>query len=104
MRLEWFKNIFRSKRKRLILDLKKKQGKDVSQEDINEYRKKSRKYPDAHSDNDILELMISDIFVAKENNSCTRFSSSRTSDDYFSSHSYHSSCGSSSSCSSSSSD
>lgn len=56
--LEKLKNLFMSKKKKLILDIKKKNNKNITDSDINEYRRKHKKYPDSTSDNDILGLML----------------------------------------------
>lgn len=47
-----------SKKKKLILDIKKKHKKDITDEDINDCRRKNKLYPDSTSDNDILMLML----------------------------------------------
>lgn len=56
--LEKIKGLFMSKKKKLILDIKKKHKKNITDEDINDYRRKHKKYPDSTSDNDILMLML----------------------------------------------
>lgn len=47
-----------SKKKKLILDIKKKHNKNITDSDINDYRRKHGKYTDSTSDNDILMLML----------------------------------------------
>lgn len=56
--LETLKNLFRSKKKKLILDIKKKHKKNITDNDINDYRRKHKKY--SNSDNDILMLILSE--------------------------------------------
>ena len=97
--LNSFKNLFKSKRKKLILDIKKKHNKNIDQEYINDYRRKEREYPDTHSDNDILELILCSSGTSKT----TKTTRESGFDNYSStsSHSYSScdsSCSSSSSC------
>ena len=42
----------------MILDIKKKHNKNITDSDINDYRRKHGKYTDSTSDNDILMLML----------------------------------------------
>lgn len=56
--LEKIKRLFMSKKKKLILDIKKKYNKNITDSDINDYRRKHKMYPDSTSDNDILGLML----------------------------------------------
>lgn len=56
--LEKIKRLFMSKKKKLILDIKKKHNKNITDSDINDYRRKHKMYPDSTSDNDILGLML----------------------------------------------
>ena len=56
--LEKIKRLFMSKKKKLILDIKKKHNKNITDSDINDYRRKHGKYTDSTSDNDILMLML----------------------------------------------
>ena len=58
--LQIIKNLFTSKKKKLILDIKKKHNKNISNYDINDYRRKHRKHSDSISDNDILMLILSE--------------------------------------------
>ena len=58
--LQIIKNLFTSKKKKLILDIKKKHNKNISNYDINDYRRKHRKQSDSISDNDILMLILSE--------------------------------------------
>lgn len=58
--LQIIKNLFTSKKKKLILDIKKKHNKNISNYDINDYRRKHRKQSDSISDNDILLLILSE--------------------------------------------
>ena len=76
--LELIKNLFTSKKKKLILDIKKKHKKNISDYDINDYRRKHKKYPDSASDNDILMLILSEDLANVE--------SSRTTSNYSSPH------------------
>ena len=54
--------------KTIILDIKKKHKKNITDEDINDYRRKHKKYPDSTSDNDILMLMLLDDVESKSTN------------------------------------
>lgn len=63
--LETVKNLFRSKKKKLILDIKKKHKKNITDNDINDYRRKHKSYPDSTSDNDILMLILSEDLEVK---------------------------------------
>jgi hypothetical protein len=56
--LEKIKRLFMSKKKKLILDIKKKHNKNITDSDINDYRRKHKMYPYSTSDNDILDLML----------------------------------------------
>ena len=58
--IELIKNLFTSKKKKLILDIEKKHNKNISNYDINDYRRKHRKQSDSISDNDILLLILSE--------------------------------------------
>ena len=57
-----------SKKKTMILDIKKKHNKNITDSDINDYRRKHRKYTDSTSDNDILMLMLLDDVESKSTN------------------------------------
>lgn len=105
--LEMLKNLFRSKKKKLILDIKKKHKKNITDNDINDYRRKHKKY--SNSDNDILMLILSEDIeiksahprntevqtnnsdycisspVSSSSNSYKSSKSSRKDDDYYSS-------------------
>lgn len=76
--IELIKNLFKSKKKKLILDIKKKHNKNISDYDINDYRRKHKKYPDLASDNDILMLILAEDIANVE--------SSRTTSNYSSPH------------------
>ena len=76
--IELIKNLFTSKKKKLILDIKKKHNKNISDYDINDYRRKHRKQSDSASDNDILMLILSEDLANVE--------SSRTTSNYSSPH------------------
>lgn len=56
--LEKIKRLFMSKKKKLILDIKKKHKKNITDEDINDYRRKNKLYQDSTSDVDILGLIL----------------------------------------------
>lgn len=71
--LETLKNLFTSKKKKLILDIKKKH---ISDYDINDYRRKHKKYPDSASDNDILMLiLVEDIANVESSRTTSNYSS-----------------------------
>ena len=76
--IELIKNLFTSKKKKLILDIKKKHNKNISDYDINDYRRKHRKQSDSASDNDILMLILSEDLA--------NVGSSRTTSNYSSPH------------------
>lgn len=116
--LEKIKRLFMSKKKKLILDIKKKHNKNITDSDINDYRRKHKMYPDSTSDNDILGLMLlgdleiksshprnsevqtsasgnyeSPVVTISEYNvhsSSSRSSKSSRNDDNFNDHSHHS--------------
>lgn len=56
--LEKMKRLFMSKKKKLILDIKKKHNKNITDSDINDYRRKHKMYPDSTSDNAILGFIL----------------------------------------------
>ena len=58
--LQIIKNRFTSKKKKLILDIKKKHNKNISNYDINDNIKGKQKCSDSISDNDILLLILSE--------------------------------------------
>lgn len=102
--LEKIKRLFMSKKKKLILDIKKKHKKNITDEDINDYRRKNKLYQDSTSDVDILGLiLLGDVegkSTATRNTEKVESSTSRNY-DYYNSNSYSDS---GSYCSSSSSD
>ena len=74
--IELIKNLFTSKKKKLILDIKKKHNKNISDYDIYDYRRKHIKQPDSISDNDILMLILSeDLANVKSSRTTSNYSS-----------------------------
>ena len=73
--LQIIKNLFTSKKKKLILDIKKKHNKNISDYDIYDYRRKHIKQPDSISDNDILMLILLEDAKSTEDKSAHSVSS-----------------------------
>lgn len=82
--IEKIKRLFMSKKKKLILDIKKKHKKNITDEDINDYRRKNKLYPDSTSDVDILGLILLEDIV-KSTHSINTESQTNRSDSWLSS-------------------
>jgi hypothetical protein len=73
--LQIIKNLFTSKKKKLILDIKKKHKKNISDYDIYDYRRKHIKQTDSISNNDILMLILLEDVKSTEDKSAHSVSS-----------------------------
>lgn len=84
--IEKIKRLFMSKKKKLILDIKKKHKKNITDEDINDYRRKNKLYPDSASDVDILGLILLEDVGVKSAHPINTESQTNRSDSWISSH------------------